>query len=73
MVPGFGVAGRATARGFMPAKHVPSDDFDVDVHLDSAGHRFGAMGRGGARRHVLGVGESVETLREYEDEGLEVR
>ncbi len=36
------MAGRGTARGLMPATHVPGDDFEVDVHLDSAGHELGA-------------------------------
>ncbi len=46
----------------MSAAHVPGDDFEVDVHVDLAGHRFGATERGGGRRHVLSVGEKCETF-----------
>ncbi len=56
----------------MSAARIASDDFEVDMHLDSAGDRFGATAQGGARQPILGVGESVRLLHENEDEGFEV-
>jgi len=41
----------------MSAAHIASDDFEADMHLDSAGDSFGATAQGGSRRRVLGVGE----------------
>ena len=41
----------------MSAPRIASDDFEADMHLDSAGASFGAPARGGWRRRVLGVGE----------------
>jgi hypothetical protein len=41
----------------MSAARIASDDFEADMHLDSAGASFGAPARGGWRRRVLGVGE----------------
>ncbi len=46
----------------MSAMHVPGDDFETDVHLDSAKHGIGATGHGGARRRLLSVGEKCETV-----------
>ena len=37
----------------MSAARIASDDFEVDMHLDSAGHRFGARAQGGTRRRSL--------------------
>ncbi len=53
----------------MSAAHIASDDFEVDVHLDSAGDRFGALARGGSRRRVLVVGYFCETVARIEDGG----
>ncbi len=65
------MAGRGTARGLMSAAHVHGDDFEVDVHVDSAGHRFGATAHGGSRRCVSCAGRRCETVVENEDEGPE--
>ncbi len=46
----------------MSATDVPEDDFEVVVHLDSAGHRFGATVHGGSRRHILGLSEKCEVV-----------
>ena len=56
----------------MSAARIASDDFEVDMHLDSAGDRFGAMAHGGWRRRVSGVGERGGLFRANEDEGPEV-
>ena len=41
---------------------------DFNVHLDSAGDRFGAMARGGRRRRVLSVRKRRGLFRANEDE-----
>ena len=46
----------------MSAAHIASDDFEADMHLDSAGDSFGARAQGGSRQHILGVGEKCETV-----------
>ena len=56
----------------MSAARIASDDFEADMHLDSAGHRFGATAHGGSRRRILRVSEKCATLRTNEDEGPEV-
>ncbi len=45
---------------------------DFDVHLDSAGGRFGAMAQGAPGNADWAWAKSVETLRSNEDEGPEV-
>ena len=56
----------------MSAAHIVSDDFEADMHLDSAGDSFGATAQGGSRRRILGVGKWMGLFRANEDEGLEV-
>ena len=41
----------------MSAAHIASDDFEVDMPLESAGDRFGATAQGGPRQTILSVGE----------------
>ena len=41
----------------MSAARIASDDFEADMHLDSAGDSFGATAQGGSRQPILGVGE----------------
>ena len=48
------------------------DDFEGDIDLDSAGDRFGARARGGARRRVLRVGYFRETVARIEVEASKV-
>ena len=57
---------------WMSAAHIASDDFEVDMHLDSAGDSFGATAQGGSRRRILGVGKRRGLFRASEDEGPEV-
>ena len=40
----------------MSATRIASDDFEADMHLDSAGDNFGATAQGGPRHHILSVG-----------------
>jgi hypothetical protein len=40
----------------MSATHIASDDFEADMHLDSAGDSFGATAQGGSRRRIFRVG-----------------
>jgi len=40
----------------MSAAHIASDDFEADMHLDSAGDSFGATAQEGSRRRILRVG-----------------
>ena len=49
----------------MSATHGRAQRNDFNVHLDSAGDRFGATAHGGSRRRILAVGEKC-------DEGPEV-
>jgi hypothetical protein len=46
----------------MSATRIASDDFEVDMHLDSAGDRFGATAHGGSRQRDSGVAEKCETV-----------
>ena len=52
----------------MSATHIASDDFEADMHLDSAGDSFGATAQGGSRRRVFGVGKRGGLFRANEDE-----
>ena len=54
--------GRAPGGGILWATRMPSDDFEHDIHLDSAGHRFGAMARGGSRQRIFGAGFFAKLL-----------
>ena len=42
------------------------DDFEEDIDLGSAGDRFGARARGGARRAIFRVGYFRETVARIE-------
>ncbi len=53
IAPACGVAGRATAGGLMAAAHGRAQRNEFNLHLDSAGHRFGATAHGGSRRRIL--------------------
>ena len=55
----------------MWAAHIASDDFEHDVHLDSAGDRFGATAQVGARRRVSGDLQKCETVIEKWGSGAE--
>ena len=46
----------------MSAAPIASDDFAIDMHLDSAGDRFGAAAQGSPRQHILRVGEKCQTV-----------
>ncbi len=48
---------RAPGTHWMSAARIASDDFEVDMHLDSAGDRFGTTANGGSRRHDSGMGK----------------
>ncbi len=52
---------------WMSAAHIASDDFEIDMHLDSAGDSFGATAQGGPRQHILGVGKRRGLFRANED------
>ena len=52
----------------MSAAHSRAQRNDFNVHLDSAGDRFGAMAHGGWRRRISGVAESEGLFRANEDE-----
>ena len=56
----------------MSAARVASDDFEADMHLDSAGDSFGATAQWGSRRRISGVGKRGGLFRANEHEGLEV-
>ncbi len=59
----------------MSAVRIASDDFAIDTHLDSAGHRFGATAqrpKAACGNAVCAPEKSVETMRANEDEGPEV-
>ena len=51
----------------MSAAHIASDDFEADMHLDSAGDRFGATAQGGPRRSISRVGKRKGLFRANED------
>ena len=51
----------------MSAAHIASDDFEADMHLDSAGDSFGATAHGGPRRNISGVGKRRGLFRANED------
>ena len=51
----------------MSAARIASDDFEADMHLDSAGDSFGATAQGGSRRRILGVGKRRGLFRANED------
>ena len=40
----------------MSAARIASDDFEADMHLDSAGDSFGATAQEGSRRRIFRVG-----------------
>ena len=48
----------------MWAARIASDDFEHDVHLDSAGDRFGATAQVGARRRISRDIQKCETVIE---------
>jgi hypothetical protein len=52
----------------MSAARIASDDFEADMHLDSAGDSFGATAQGGSRRRISGVGKRGGLFRANEDE-----
>ena len=56
----------------MSAPHIASDDFEADMHLDSAGDSFGATAQGGSRRRISSVGKRKGLFRANEHEGPEV-
>jgi hypothetical protein len=56
IAPACGVGTRATAGGLMPATRGRAQRNEFNLHLDSAGHGFGAT-HGGSRRRILGVWE----------------
>ncbi len=51
----------------MSAARIASDDFEADMHLDSAGDSFGATVQGGSRRPISGVGKRSGLFRANED------
>ncbi len=55
--PARGVARKATAGGLMPAAHSRAQRNEFNLHLDSAGHRFGSKAHGGSRRRILSARE----------------
>ncbi len=57
IAPARGVARRATAGGLMAAARGRAQRNEFNLHLDSAGHRFGAKAQGGMRQRSLRVGE----------------
>ena len=56
----------------MSAPCIASDDFEADMHLDSAGDSFGATAQGGSRRRISSVGKRKGLFRANEHESLEV-
>ena len=51
----------------MSAARIASDDFEADMHLDSAGDSFGATAQGGPRRRISRVGKLRGPFRANED------
>ncbi len=51
----------------MSAAHIASDDFEADMHLESAGDSFGATAHGGPRRNISGLGKRKGLFRANED------
>ena len=51
----------------MSAARIASDDFEADMHLDSAGDSFGATAQGGPRRSISSVGKRGGLFRANED------
>ncbi len=49
-------AGTAPARRQMAAPRSLAQQNEFNLHLDTAGHRFGAAAHGGSRRRILGTG-----------------
>ena len=56
----------------MSAARIASDDFEADMHLDSAGDSFGATAQRGSRRRISRMGKRKGLFRANEDEGPEV-
>ena len=55
-------AGRATAHRQMAATRSLAQQNEFNLHLDSAGHRFGATAHGGSRRHIWRAGKKCEIV-----------
>ena len=51
----------------MSAPRIASDDFEADMHLDSAGDSLGATAQGGPRRSISRVGKRKGLFRANED------
>ena len=49
------------------AARIASDDFEADMHLDSAGDSFGATAQGRPRRTISRVGKRKGLFRANED------
>ena len=56
----------------MSAPRIASDDFEADMHLDSAGDSFGATAQRDPRRSISRVGKRKGLFRANEDWSFKV-